>query len=148
MSGDLAEKFKTMIINSERNPLTGDSKEMMLVECSASRPAQNLQGLFSGEMTQEFKAGARTPASLNAQGKEGFADLHLEVHVGRGYGEYANAGGEGAHHRKVSVPKLVSLLKAQAAPEMFGERLGFDFMLTAYSSPKLVPTALAACTQR
>lgn len=79
VSGDLVRKFKTTITNAERNPQTGDSKETMLVECSASWPAQNLQGLFSGEMTQEFKAGSRAPASLNAQGKEGFASFELEV---------------------------------------------------------------------
>lgn len=79
VNGDLVGKFKTTITNAERNPQTGDGKETMLVECSASWPAHNLQGLFFGEMTQEFKTGARTPASLNAQGKEGFAKFHLEV---------------------------------------------------------------------
>ena len=79
VSGDLVGKFKTTITNAERNPQTGDSKETMIVECSASWPAQNLQGLFFGEMTQEFKAGSRAPTSLKAQGKEGFASFELEV---------------------------------------------------------------------
>jgi len=79
VSGDLVGKFKTTITHSERNPQTGDSKETLLVECTASWPSQNLQGLFTGGMTQEIAAGTRAPMSFTAQGKEGFSNLDLEV---------------------------------------------------------------------
>lgn len=79
VSGDLVGKFKTTIVNSEHNPQTGDRKETVLVECSADWPAQKLQGVFSGEMVQEFQAGARVPVSLKAQGGEGFARFDLEM---------------------------------------------------------------------
>jgi hypothetical protein len=79
VSGDLVGKFKTTITNSERNPQTGAGRETLIVECAMNWPSENRQGLFTGGMTQEFKTGARAPASLNAQGKEGFASLNLEV---------------------------------------------------------------------
>ncbi len=79
VSGDLVGEFKTTITNSERNPQTGDSKETLIVECTAHWPAQNRHGLFTGGMTQEIKAGTRAPMSFNAQGKEGFSSLDLEV---------------------------------------------------------------------
>jgi hypothetical protein len=79
VSGDLTGKFKTTVANSELNPRTGNSKETLIVECSATWPAQKRSGVFSGELKQEITDGARAASSLTAKGEEGFEKLNLEV---------------------------------------------------------------------
>ena len=79
VSGDLVGKCKTTVANSEHDPQTGITKEHLWVECDLTWSAQNRQGLFTGEMMQEIKAGARSPMALKAEGQNGFTQLHLEV---------------------------------------------------------------------
>ena len=79
LTGDLVGNFKTTITNSELDPLTGNGKESLLIECAAAWPAQQRNGVFTGELRQEFTGGSRNASELNAQGKDGFVKLSLEV---------------------------------------------------------------------
>jgi hypothetical protein len=79
VSGDLTGNFKTLIINSEFDPSTGNRKELLSVECTATWPAQKLNGVFAGQMQQEITDGVRAASSLTAKGKDGFDKLNLEV---------------------------------------------------------------------
>ncbi len=79
LTGDLVGNFKTTIVNSELDPLTGNSKARLLVECAAAWPMQQRTGVFTGEMQQEITDGSRNASTLIAHGEEGFAKLNLEL---------------------------------------------------------------------
>lgn len=95
VSGDLVGKFKTTIANSEFNPRTGNSKETLLVECTATWPAQKRSGVFSGELKQDITDGVRAASSLNAKGKDGFDKLNLEVTFKEGHANSGTLVGDG-----------------------------------------------------
>lgn len=77
--GDLVGTMKTTLTSSTFNPQTGEGKEDLLVEFEVNWPGQNLQGVFAGNMTQEYKAESRAPASLNALGEGGCKGLICEL---------------------------------------------------------------------